>query len=53
MKSPAEQYGLDVDYIRRCKKSTPEQRLNWLAAAREFAFMKKKIVKVETEKGGK
>jgi len=28
--------GIDIDYLRRCKASTPEQRLDWLAAAQEF-----------------
>lgn len=36
MKGPAERYGIDIDYLRRCKKSTPAQRLDWLAAAWEF-----------------
>lgn len=27
---------IDIDYLRRCKKSTPEQRLDWLAMALEF-----------------
>jgi len=31
----------DRDYLRRCKHSTPEQKLDWLAAAREFASMTK------------
>lgn len=26
----------DIDYLRRCKTSTIEQRLDWLAAAQEF-----------------
>lgn len=29
-------YGIDLDYLRRCKNSTPEQRLDWLNAAQEF-----------------
>jgi hypothetical protein len=45
MKTPAEKYGIDLDYLRRSKQSTPEQTLSWLAAAREFAFTPKKIVK--------
>ena len=28
--------GIDRDYLRRCKGSTTEQKLNWLAAALEF-----------------
>lgn len=35
-------YGIDLDYLRRCKESTPEQRLDWLAAAREFVMATKK-----------
>lgn len=34
--SPTQQYGIDIDYLRRCKETTPEQRLDWLAAAWEF-----------------
>ncbi len=41
MKSPAERYGIDKEYLRRCKQSTPKQRLDWLAAAWEFANMAK------------
>jgi hypothetical protein len=52
MKTPAEKYGIDLDYLRRSKQSTPEQTLSWLAAAREFAFMPKKIVK-KGEKGNR
>lgn len=36
MKSPAEKYGIDMDYLRRCKEMTPGARLDWLAAAWEF-----------------
>ena len=28
--------GIDRDYLRRCKATTPEQRLDWLAAALDF-----------------
>jgi hypothetical protein len=28
---------LDLDCLRRCKESPPEQKLDWLAAAVEFA----------------
>lgn len=35
----------DIEYLKRCKQSTPEQKLAWLAAAREFAMMPKKKVK--------
>jgi hypothetical protein len=38
MKSPAQEYGIDIDYLRRCKESTPAQRLDWLAAALEFTI---------------
>lgn len=34
-----------LDYLKRCKKSSPESKLNWLAAALEFGKMKKKTVK--------
>jgi hypothetical protein len=43
-KSPS---SVDRDYLRRCKESTPEQRLDWLAAAVEFAFAPKKINRQE------
>ena len=33
---------IDRDYLRRVKASTPEQRLNWLADARDFAEAAKK-----------
>lgn len=36
---------VDLDYLRRCKASSPAERLDWLAAAREFALMPKKQVK--------
>ena len=29
-------FDIDRDYLRRCTASTPEQRLDWLAAAQEF-----------------
>ena len=40
--SPAEAYGIDRDYLRRCKEMTPGQRLDWLAAAWEFANASKR-----------
>lgn len=36
---------LDRDYLKRCKESSPESKLNWLAAALEFAQAKKRVVK--------
>lgn len=36
---------LDRDYLKRCKGSSPESKLNWLAAALEFAHAKKKVIK--------
>lgn len=33
------------DYLKRCKYSSPESKLEWLAAAIEFAFAKKKQIK--------
>ncbi len=36
---------VDLDYLRRCKESTPEQRMDWLAAAVEFARAPKKQLK--------
>ncbi|MEK7673131.1 MAG: hypothetical protein AAB373_04565 [Patescibacteria group bacterium] len=33
------------DYLRRSKQSSPESKLDWLAAALEFANVKKRIVK--------
>lgn len=45
MKNPsAKEYGIDLDYLRRSKEMTPGARLDWLAAAREFAFAPKKVV---------
>jgi len=38
----AREYGIDLDYLRRCKQCTPEQTLTWLAAAVEFANEVKK-----------
>ena len=34
----------DKDYLKRCKYSSPESKLEWLAAAVEFAFAKKRRV---------
>lgn len=33
---------IDRDYLRRAKRSTPEQKLTWLAAAREFVIATRK-----------
>jgi len=33
---PNQHYQFDRDYLKRCKSSTPEQKLDWLAAAAEF-----------------
>lgn len=44
MKRSARSYGIDMDYLRRCKESTPGARLDWLAAAWEFATMPKKKI---------
>jgi hypothetical protein len=49
MKKPAPSVGIDREYLRRSKQSTNEQKLEWLAAAHEFAFMPKKIVKKKKE----
>lgn len=35
----------DKDYLRRCKQSSPETKLQWLASALGFAQTKKKIIK--------
>lgn len=35
----------DLDYLRRSKKSSPEEKLQWLADAVEFAYAKKRIIK--------
>lgn len=35
----------DKDYLRRCKQSSPETKLQWLADALEFVQTKKKIIK--------
>lgn len=37
---------IDLDYLRRCKKASPESRLEWLASVVEFAKTPKKIIKV-------
>jgi hypothetical protein len=29
-------HGFDLDYLRACKRSTPEQKLNWLEEAQDF-----------------
>jgi len=34
---------IDRDYLKRCKKSSPESKLDWLASALEFAQAKKKV----------
>lgn len=44
MKPDARTYGIDLDYLRRSKEMTPGARLDWLAAAREFALSEKKQV---------
>lgn len=45
MKTSGKRFGLDdMDYLQRCKKSTPEQRLDWLAAAQEFAHTPKRKI---------
>lgn len=36
---------VDRDYLKRCKASSPESKLNWLSSALEFAHAKKKILK--------
>lgn len=46
-------YGIDLDYLRRCKESTPEQRLDWLAAAREFANTPKRKVEPKSDQSHK
>jgi len=33
------------DHLKRCKESSPESKLDWLAAALEFVQAKKRIVK--------
>lgn len=43
---------IDRFALKRDKEMTPGARLDWLAAAREFALMPKKIVK-DTEKSRK
>lgn len=35
-------YGIDRDYLRANMRSTPKQRLAWLAAATQFVAMPKK-----------
>lgn len=32
------------EYLKRCKYSSPESKLNWLASALELAQVKKKII---------
>lgn len=38
-------FDIDLEYLRRCKATTPESRLEWLASAVEFARTPKKIMK--------
>ncbi|MEK7528774.1 MAG: hypothetical protein AAB592_03325 [Patescibacteria group bacterium] len=33
------------DYLKRCKASSPESKLDWLASALEFAQAKKRVLK--------
>ena len=50
MTSPKRSYGFDKDYLRRSKESTPEQKLSWLAAAREFVLMTSNAKKKKEKK---
>ena len=50
MKQTAQSYGIDMDYLRRCKESTPGARLDWLAAAWEFVQMLPKKNKEQSKK---
>jgi hypothetical protein len=43
MKKKSSQF--DKEYLKRCKYSSPESKLEWLAAAVEFAFAKKRSIK--------
>jgi len=36
---------INRDYLKRCKESSPESKLNWLSSALEFAQTKKRVVK--------
>lgn len=38
---------INIDYLQRCKASSPEEKLEWLADALEFAQAKKKAVKTQ------
>lgn len=40
---------LSKDYLKRCKYSSPESKLEWLAAAVQFAFAKKKRLNFKTK----
>lgn len=33
-----------LDHLKRCKKSSPESKFDWLAAALEFFQAKKKMI---------
>lgn len=35
----------DLDYLRRCKYSSPESKLEWLSDAIDFAYSAKKAAK--------
>ena len=37
---------LDKEYLKRCKNSSPESKLEWLAAAVEFVAAMKKLEKL-------
>jgi hypothetical protein len=50
MKTPAEQYGIDLDWLREGKKMTAEETLDWLAAERERVFALEKVVKGQNDK---
>lgn len=41
MKQKRNTYGIDREYLRANMNSTPEQRLNWLAAAVQFVHAPK------------
>lgn len=41
---------IDIDQLKRNKKSSPESKLEWLFSALEFARSEKRIVKLKIKK---
>lgn len=50
MKQKRTTYGIDKEYLRANMNSSPEQRLNWLAAAVQFVHAPKTRLQRESTK---